>query len=1072
VISRSSLLALLCGALLLCGAIVGPTRAALGPDDEDPTSGAPSEASEPPVPTPAPADTLPHPDPARTRAFHDAVYALAADSMEGRGIGTAGIAKAATWIERRMKAIKLEPAFPGPRGGSYRQGFPIKIGVTLKPGNRIEGLDSTEWTPLGFSSSGDFSGPLVFCGYGIDAPAIGYQEFDGIDLKGKVALMLRYEPQEKDDGSPFDGKRPSRWSALRYKAMQARERGATAVLFVTGPIQDEGTDKIPALRNDGPESPAGLPVAQVKLSAASRWLAKAGIDLRAFQKDVDRDLTPRSREIGAVTIHGKIAVEDKYVNSDNLAGIIPGKGRLKNEYVVVGAHYDHLGWGGESSMRPNDHAIHNGADDNASGDAAVLVAADGLRRDLARQVSHRTVLVCLFSGEEVGLAGSAWLVDHSPIPIDKIAAMVNLDMVGRLRGNTLIALGLESAPEWAPLLRDAAIDTKLDVAARGDGYGPSDQTSFYAKGIPVIHLFTGTHEQYHTPDDKPATINAEGGGIVARFTQVLVERAALRDHRLTYARSNAAPTMTGDSRGYGSYLGTVPDFKAMESANGGVLLADVRAGGPAEISGIKGGDLIVSMAGTRIENLYDMTYALQDHRPGQTVEVSVVRGGDTLTFRVTLGDRARMGSAGPAVAKAEAPKMPQDVSHVAHASGGPPDSGAVTVAAVGPGAEVGPAAAPSPAAPAAPAMPGNPHAGMGGGPTGPAGAEIGAAAVDSFYLGRPGDDFVVKAGTPYAPGPATGERHLSDIRQLTFGGENAEAYFSPDGKKLIMQSTPRGAKCDQEYVLDLSTGDMKRVSSGKGRTTCGYFDYPEADRIIYSSTQGASDSCPPSPDMSQGYVWAIYDAYDIWEANPDGSNAKNLTSSPGYDAEATWCHRGGKLVFTSTRDGDLELYLMDEAGQVKRLTHTPGYDGGAFFSPDCSQIVFRASRPTGEKLTDYQNLLKKGLIRPGELEIYVMRADGTGVKQLTQNGAANFCPTFYPDGKRIIWASNSGAAGPREFDLWLLDTRGGKAEQVTTAPGFDGFPHFSPDGRFLVWASNRADVASHETNIFIARWKD
>lgn len=1074
-ISRSFLSRFLCGALLVCGGIAlcaAPEHAMVASaQPEDGGASANATTSDPPPALSAPADTLPHPDPARTRAFHDAVFALAADSMEGRGIGTAGIAKAATWIERRMKAIQLKPAFTGTGGGSYRQRFPIKIGVTLKPGNRIEGLDSTEWTPLGFSSSGDFSGKLVFLGYGIDAPAIGYQEFAGIDLKGKIALMLRYEPQEKDEGSPFDGKRPSRWSALRYKAMQARERGAAAVLFVTGPLQDEGTDKIPALRNDGPESPAGLPVAQVKLSAATRWLAKAGIDLLAFQRDVDRALAPRSREIAAITVDGKIAVEDKYVDSDNLAGIIPGKGRLKNEYVVVGAHYDHLGWGGESSMRPNDRAIHNGADDNASGDAAVLVAAEALRKDLRHLPSHRTVLVALFSGEEVGLAGSSWLVDHSPIPIDKIAAMVNLDMVGRLRGNTLIALGLESAPEWAPLLRDAAVDTKLDVAARGDGYGPSDQTSFYAKGIPVIHLFTGTHEQYHTPDDKAETVNSEGGGVIARFTQVLVERAAMRDRRLTYARSNAAPTMTGDSRGYGAYLGTVPDFKAMESANGGVLLADVRAGGPAEVAGIKGGDLVVSIAGTRIENLYDMTYALQDHRPGQTVEVSVVRGGETVTFRVTLGDRARMGQAGPAAAKADAPAMPQDRAHVAHASGEPPDSAAVTVAAVGPDAAPSPAPSAAAPAPVAPPMPGNPHAGMGEGPSGPPGAEIGAAAVDSFYLGRPGEDFVVKAGKPYGP-PAQGERHLSDIRQLTFGGENAEAYFSPDGKKLILQATPRGAKCDQEYVIDLASGDMKRVSSGKGRTTCGYYDYPEGDRIVYASTQGASDSCPPSPDMSQGYVWAIYDGYDVWEANPDGSNAKNLTNSPGYDAEATWCHRGGKLVFTSTRDGDLELYLMDEAGQVKRLTHTPGYDGGAFFSPDCSQIVFRASRPTGGKLTDYQNLLKKGLIRPGELEIYVMRADGTGVKQLTQNGAANFCPTYYPDGKRIIWASNSGSAGPREFDLWLMDTRGGTSEQVTTASGFDGFPHFSPDGRFLVWASNRADLASHETNIFIARWKD
>lgn len=296
-ISRSWFSRFLCGALLVCGGIAvsgTPAHAVFAsrqPDDDN-SAGAPEAEPEPTLR--APADTLPHPDPARTKAFHDAVFALAADSMEGRGIGTAGIAKAATWIERRMKAIKLAPAFPGAGGGSYRQSFPIKIGVTLKPGNRIEGLDSTEWTPLGFSSSGDFSGELVFLGYGIDAPAIGYQEFEGIDLKGKVALMLRYEPQEKDDGSPFDGKRPSRWSALRYKAMQARERGASAVIFVTGPFQDEGTDKIPALRNDGPESPAGLPVAQVKLSAASRWLAKAGIDLLAFQKAVDRDLDRKS----------------------------------------------------------------------------------------------------------------------------------------------------------------------------------------------------------------------------------------------------------------------------------------------------------------------------------------------------------------------------------------------------------------------------------------------------------------------------------------------------------------------------------------------------------------------------------------------------------------------------------------------------------------------------------------------------------------------------------------------------------------------------------------------------------
>lgn len=984
--------------------------------------------------TPAPPVKLPEPDPKRTAAFKEAVFALAADSMEGRGIGSAGIAKAATWIERRMKAIGLEPAFKK----SYRQRFPIKTGVTLKEGNRIEGLDPTDWTPLGFTTSGEFSGDLVFLGYGIDAPAIGYREFEGIDLKGKVALMLRYEPQEKDDGSPFDGKRPSRWSALRYKTLQARERGASAVLFVTGPQQDEGTDKIPSLKNDGPESPAGIPVAQVKLSAASRWLAKAGIDLAAFQSQVDRDLVPRSRVIPGVTIRGKIAVEDKYVDSENLVGIIPGSGLLRDEYVVVGAHYDHLGYGGESSMRPNDRAIHNGADDNASGDAAVLVAAERMRKALGGKHDRRTVVVALFSGEEVGLAGSSWFVEHPLMPLAKVDVMVNLDMVGRLRDNTLIALGLESAPEWADLLKDAAVDTKLDVVARGDGYGPSDQTSFYAKGIPVIHLFTGTHDAYHTPDDKPATVNNEGGALVARFTEVLVEKAATRGKRLTYARSNTAPTMTGDSRGYGAYLGTVPDFKAMDGQSGGVLLSDVRAGGPAERAGIKGGDRIISMAGTRIENLYDMTYALQDHKPGQTIEVTVTRGDDTITFRATLGDRAQMGQAAPAMAKAAAPPVPADSAHIAHGSGAPA------------------------AAPANPHAEPNPHAGLG--------MEREPSGADSFYLGRPGADFQIQAGTPFSKS-FDGEVHLTDVRQLTFGGENAEAYFSPDGKKVIFQATVRGAKCDQEYVLDLATGTTTRVSSGKGRTTCGYFDYPEADRIIYSSTQAGADSCPPPPDYSQGYVWAIYDSYDIWQANADGTNAKKLTDSPGYDAEATWCHRGGKLVFTSMRDGDLDLYVMDEGGQVKRLTKLPGYDGGAFFSPDCSQIVWRASRPTGKALDEYNHLLKKGLVRPGALELWVMRADGTGAKQITQNGSANFCPTFLADGHRIIYASNVGAS-PREFDLWIADTRGGAPERITTAPGFDGFPHFSPDGQFLVWASNRAESSSHETNLFIARWRD
>ncbi|MGH9532252.1 MAG: TolB family protein, partial [Terriglobales bacterium] len=339
------------------------------------------------------------------------------------------------------------------------------------------------------------------------------------------------------------------------------------------------------------------------------------------------------------------------------------------------------------------------------------------------------------------------------------------------------------------------------------------------------------------------------------------------------------------------------------------------------------------------------------------------------------------------------------------------------------------------------------------------------------YEGRPGADFVVKAGQPFARN-FEGESHLRDVRQLTFGGENAEAYFSPDGRKLIFQATPRDGKCDQEYLLDLETGETRRVSTGAGRTTCGYFDYPEQDRIIYSSTHKISEACPPPPDRSQGYVWAIYDSYDIYEAGLDGSNPRKLTDSPGYDAEATWNPRGGGLVFTSVRDGDLDLYLMDEAGAVRRLTNSTGYDGGAFFSPDGSEIVWRASRPQGEALEDYKRLLARGLVRPGALEIYLMKADGTGARPLTSNGAANFAPTFYADGNHILYSSNAGAKSPREFDLWMLDKRGGEPQRVTTAPGFDGFPHFSPDGRWMVWASNRAHPESGETNLFLARWAE
>src|SRR6266496_1532986 len=314
------------------------------------------------------------------------------------------------------------------------------------------------------------------------------------------------------------------------------------------------------------------------------------------------------------------------------------------------------------------------------------------------------------------------------------------------------------------------------------------------------------------------------------------------------------------------------------------------------------------------------------------------------------------------------------------------------------------------------------------------------------------------------------EKHLRNMKQLTFGGENAEAYFSSDGKKLIFQSTRDGRECDQIYTMNIDGSDVRMVSTGEGRTTCAYF-FPNGRSILYSSTHLGAKRCPPRPDFSKGYVWAVYDTFDIFTANPDGSNLKQLTNTVGYDAETT-ISRDGKLVFTSKRDGDLDIYTMDGNGKhVKRLTNELGYDGGPFWSYDGKQIVYRAYHPQSEKeKTDYSALLKQNLIRPTTLEIMVMNADGSNKRQVTHLNKASFAPCFFPDGKRIIFSSNVADPKGRDFDLYMINSDGTGLERITYNDTFDGFPMFSPDGRKLVFASNRNAKARGDTNIFIADW--
>ncbi len=322
------------------------------------------------------------------------------------------------------------------------------------------------------------------------------------------------------------------------------------------------------------------------------------------------------------------------------------------------------------------------------------------------------------------------------------------------------------------------------------------------------------------------------------------------------------------------------------------------------------------------------------------------------------------------------------------------------------------------------------------------------------------------------------EKHLVHVRQLTFGGQNAEAYWSFDGKKLIFQAKGGDLACDQIFTMKADGSDKKMVSTGKGRCTCAYF-LPGDREIIFSSTHAYSPEVPPEPDRSQGYVWPIYPYYTIYRANADGSHLRPLLPSSAtagqetaYNAESTISPDGKHIIFTSTRDGDLDLYAMNfDGGDVRQLTHTLGYDGGAYYSPDSKKIVWRAYHPTSEEdKAEYRHLLALHLVKPTHMEIWVADADGSHARQVTQNGAANFAPFFTPDGRHIVFSSNQEDPQHRKFEIYVVGVDGKNQERITYGGQFDAFPMFSPDGKHLVWASNRLGKAPHETNIFVADW--
>jgi Tol biopolymer transport system component len=962
-------------------------------------------------------------------AYRDLVAQLTSEEMEGRGILTEGNRRAAELLAGRFEAAGLEPAGDD---GTYLQCFDHPVAIRAETvALEVDGGDAIPEgaiAPAPFSSSGSFEGALVFAGYGIHAPEAGYDDYADLDAEGKVLLILRFEPRERDPESPLDGDRPSHHSDLRRKAFEARERGAAAVLFVAAPRPGEAPDqRVPELTRAEAESEAGLPVLHVLPEIADRWLQQAGTSLEAQVKAIDEafastpiPLTAVHRDAGedgvdhfAGTARGEVKLVREGRSLCNVVGRLPGAGALADEAVVVGGHFDGLGFGQQGTFAPGEDALHPSADDNASGAAGVVKVARMLAA-LPERGARRQAIFIAFNAEEVGLAGAGHYVHQPVVPLERTVAMLNMDMIGRLRDDRLMVLGTDTGDTWGRWLEEAAEPVGLSLVKSGDGYGPSDQTPFYARGVPVLHFFTGAHEDYHRPTDTPEKLNYEGAARILKVVAEIARRAAEGETRVAFQQADGAdPRRMGDARGHGAWLGTIPDFTTMSpGASGGVRISGVREGGPAFAAGLRGGDVIVSMDGRTVDNLHDMTFVLRDRRPGDVIEVAFLRDDERQVVAATLGSRAAAG-------------------------GGPPHGHGDAAQAHG--------------------RPGAPEQTRRGPPPGVMPAADGPA-MDPETLLFPGE-----------------ERRLRNMRQLTVGGRNAEAYFSPDGKRLVFQATRDGAECDRIYVMDLESGAFEQVSSGEGRTTCGYFTWPDGESIVYASTHLGDSACPPVPDRSRGYVWPVYETYDLFLRRPGGEVVR-LTDNPGYDAEATACFQDGRLVFTSHRDGNLDLYTLhpDRPDEVTRITHSPGYDGGAFFSPDCSRLVWRASRPTGDALTEFRRLLGQGLVRPSNVELYVANADGSQKRQVTRNGAANFAPYFLPDNRRVIFSSNLHQPGGHSFHLYLIDPDAddpeSTVEQVTYNPGFDSFPMFSPDGRYVVFGSSRGGTEPREINLFIAEW--
>jgi hypothetical protein len=595
--------------------------------------------------------------PAELRLRTDVSF-LADDAREGRAPGSAGIEASADYIADAFRAAGLKPA-PGAEGyfqpftvsGSPTLGADMALNLVGPDGAINKAVPKTDFTPLAIGSGGSLERvPVVFAGYGITAEdeskKLDYDDYAGLDVKGKAVLIIRREPQQDKDDSPFAGKRNSDFATFRHKATNAFQHGAAAVIMVNDAFTLKGAkDHLLGFTEAGADVNSNIPFLMLDRTAADFLMTGAGLPTLAdLEAQIDSDLKPRSAELKGWTLSANVSIERKSIATRNVVGVLEGAGPSADETVVVGAHYDHLGRGGlrSGSLAFASSEIHNGADDNASGTSLVMELA----RRLARRADPlpRRVVFVAFSGEERGLLGSKHYVEHPPFPLASTVLMANFDMVGRLNDkHELTVYGTGTTPGLDALVDALGKSSDFTIKKIAEGHGPSDQESFYLKNIPVLFAFTGSHRDYHRPSDDIERINFEGMSRIADFSELLLLDVARRPHRPEFVkverRRGAGPDHASGDPGrvsVSAYLGSIPSYGDEIK---GVKLEGVREGSPAEAGGLRGGDIVVGFGGKPIATIYDYTESLGRYKPGDTVEVIVKRDDKDVTLKVTLGKK-------------------------------------------------------------------------------------------------------------------------------------------------------------------------------------------------------------------------------------------------------------------------------------------------------------------------------------------------------------------------------------------------------------------------------------------------